>query len=136
MRRVVLLSLLPLVAVAAVVAVASWSLGAWAHTPDPEVDFSIGVDPTSKGGSDTDPSNDICSTNAVGPTKCNIPAQTFTVNFYLMRRYSPSVMISFNFVSPVFGVLISVLLLGEQLSGHVAAGVAAVGLGLFLITWR
>ncbi|MDA1117959.1 MAG: DMT family transporter [Proteobacteria bacterium] len=60
----------------------------------------------------------------------------FTVNFYLMRRYSPSVMISFNFVSPVAGVLLGMAILGERLSAGLLGGMALVALGLVLITRR
>lgn len=60
----------------------------------------------------------------------------FTVNFYLMRRYSPSVMISFNFVSPVAGVLLGVAILGEQLSAGLLGGMALVAFGLALIARR
>jgi drug/metabolite transporter (DMT)-like permease len=60
----------------------------------------------------------------------------FTVNFYLMRRYSPSVMISFNFVSPVAGVLLGVAILGERLSAGLLGGMALVALGLVLIARR
>lgn len=60
----------------------------------------------------------------------------FTVNFYLMRRYSPSVMISFNFVSPVAGVLLGVAILGERLSASLLGGMALVALGLALIARR
>jgi drug/metabolite transporter (DMT)-like permease len=60
----------------------------------------------------------------------------FTVNFYLIRRYTPSVMISFNFVSPVAGVLLGLLILGERLSLSLLAGMALVALGLALIARR
>jgi drug/metabolite transporter (DMT)-like permease len=60
----------------------------------------------------------------------------FTVNFYLMRRYPPSVMISFNFVAPVAGVLLGVAILGERLSAGLLGGMALVALGLVLITRR
>lgn len=60
----------------------------------------------------------------------------FTVNFYLMRRYSPSVMISFNFVAPVAGVLLGVAILGERLSAGLLGGMALVALGLALIARR
>jgi drug/metabolite transporter (DMT)-like permease len=60
----------------------------------------------------------------------------FTVNFYLMRRYSPSVMISFNFVSPVAGVLLGIAILGERLTPGLAGGMALVALGLALIARR
>ncbi len=60
----------------------------------------------------------------------------FTVNFYLIRRYTPSVMISFNFVSPVAGVLLGMLVLGERLSLSLLSGMALVALGLALIARR
>lgn len=60
----------------------------------------------------------------------------FTVNFTLIRRYTPSVMISFNFVSPVAGVLLGVLILGEQLSAGLLGGMVLVALGLALIARR
>jgi drug/metabolite transporter (DMT)-like permease len=60
----------------------------------------------------------------------------FTVNFYLIRKYTPSVMISFNFVSPVAGVLLGLLILGERLSLSLLAGMALVALGLALIARR
>ena len=60
----------------------------------------------------------------------------FTVNFTLMRRYSPSVMISFNFVAPVAGVLLGMAILGERLSASLAGGMALVAFGLALIARR
>lgn len=55
---------------------------------------------------------------------------------WLLRNYSPSVVTAFNFLAPVFGVLLSLLLLGEPIGWAVLAGGAAVGLGLFLIARR
>jgi len=52
---------------------------------------------------------------------------------YLMKRYSTSVITSFNFVSPISGVFLSVLLLGDQVTWHVLAGVVLVGTGLYLV---
>jgi len=60
----------------------------------------------------------------------------FTVNFYLIRRYTPSVMISFNFVSPVAGVLLGVAILGEHVSLGLLGGMVLVALGLVLIARR
>jgi drug/metabolite transporter (DMT)-like permease len=57
----------------------------------------------------------------------------FTVNFYLIRRYTPSVMISFNFVAPVAGVLLGVWLLGESVGAGLLGGMALVAAGLVLI---
>lgn len=60
----------------------------------------------------------------------------FTVNFYLMRRYSPSVMISFNFVAPVAGVLLGMAILGEKPTLGLLAGMVLVAIGLVLIARR
>ena len=57
----------------------------------------------------------------------------FMLLTYLMKRYSTSVITSFNFVSPISGVLLSVLLLGDQMTFHVLVGVALVGTGLYLV---
>ncbi|NIM27129.1 MAG: EamA family transporter [Gammaproteobacteria bacterium] len=60
----------------------------------------------------------------------------FSVSFYLMKRYAPSVIVSFNFVSPIAGVLLSAWLLGEAISAHLWAGMSLVAIGLFLIARR
>ena len=65
-----------------------------------------------------------------------IAGLAFTVNFTLMRRYSPSVMISFNFVSPVAGVLLGVAILGESVSVSLLGGMALVALGLVFVARR
>ena len=57
----------------------------------------------------------------------------FMVSFYLMKKYTPSVMMSFNFVAPVAGVLLSAWLLSERITVLLVAGMLLVGLGLFLI---
>lgn len=57
----------------------------------------------------------------------------FMVSAYLMKRYQPSVVVSFNFVSPISGVLLSMWLLAEPLTWHLVAGVITVGFGLYLI---
>jgi len=45
-------------------------------------------------------------------------------------------MISFNFVSPVAGVLLGVAILGERVSAGLLGGVALVALGLVLVARR
>lgn len=60
----------------------------------------------------------------------------FSVSFYLMKRYTPSVIVSFNFVSPIAGVLLSAWLLGDVITGHLWAGMLLVATGLFLIARR
>jgi drug/metabolite transporter (DMT)-like permease len=60
----------------------------------------------------------------------------FMVNTWLLKRYSPSVMISFGFISPISGVLLSALLLGDALTWDLAAGTALVGIGLIILARR
>ena len=60
----------------------------------------------------------------------------FLVFSYLMKRYSPSIVASFNFVSPLSGVLLSMLLLGDELTASIVFGVVFVGAGLYLIAGR
>ena len=57
----------------------------------------------------------------------------FTVSYHLMRRYTPSVMMSFNFVSPIAGVLFSAWLLGDRVGPLLLAGMALVAAGLYLV---
>ena len=60
----------------------------------------------------------------------------FSVSFYLMTRYTPSVIVSFNFVSPIAGVLLSAWLLGDVITGYLWAGLLLVAAGLYLIARR
>ena len=60
----------------------------------------------------------------------------FMVFSFLMKRYSPSVVSSFNFVSPISGVLVSMALLGDQLTAGIIFGVVFVGTGLYLAAAR
>jgi drug/metabolite transporter (DMT)-like permease len=60
----------------------------------------------------------------------------FSVSFYLMKRYAPSVIVSFNFISPIAGVLLSAWLLGDVITGHLWGGMLLVAVGLFLIARR
>jgi drug/metabolite transporter (DMT)-like permease len=60
----------------------------------------------------------------------------FTVNFTLIRRYTPSVIISFNFVAPVVGVLLAMAILGEHPTPGLLGGMLLVAAGLVLIARR
>ena len=57
----------------------------------------------------------------------------FPVSYHLMRRYTPSVMMSFNFVSPIAGVSFSAWLLGDRVGAPLLAGMALVAVGLYLV---
>jgi len=57
----------------------------------------------------------------------------FMVSFWLISRYPPSIMVSFGFISPVTGVLLSALLLNESLSWSVLLSVVLLAAGLVLV---
>ena len=57
----------------------------------------------------------------------------FMINTWMLKTYSPSVVVSFGFIAPLSGVAFSIWLLGEQFTWVVAIGVTCVGLGLLLI---
>ena len=58
----------------------------------------------------------------------------FMVISYLLGRYPPSLIASFNFVSPISGVLLSAMLLGEAITPAIVGGVACVGAGLYFVS--
>jgi drug/metabolite transporter (DMT)-like permease len=58
----------------------------------------------------------------------------FVVTAELMKRYTPSVMTGFGFISPLSGVLLSMWLLSESPGWAIYAGLAMVGGGLFVMT--
>ena len=60
----------------------------------------------------------------------------FTVSYHLMKRYTPSVMMSFNFVSPIAGVSFAAWLLGDRIGPFLLAGMALVAVGLYLVARR
>ena len=58
----------------------------------------------------------------------------FMVNTWLLKTYKPSVVVSFAFIAPLSGVMLSVWLLDEHITWVIAIGAACVGVGLILIT--
>jgi drug/metabolite transporter (DMT)-like permease len=58
----------------------------------------------------------------------------FMVISYLLSRYPPSVIASFNFVSPISGVLLSAVLLGDEVTPAILGGVLCVGAGLYFVS--
>ncbi|CAG7617801.1 DMT family transporter [Paenibacillus allorhizosphaerae] len=59
----------------------------------------------------------------------------FTVWFYLLRNGDPAKTSAFLFLVPLFGVLSSWLLLGEQVNRYVGLGGLLVCAGIFLVNW-
>ena len=47
----------------------------------------------------------------------------FMVTSYLMKNFRPSIMLSFNSIAPVSGVLLSIWLLDEPMTWHLIVGV-------------
>lgn len=60
----------------------------------------------------------------------------FSVWFYLLQNSDPARTSAFLFLVPLFGVLTSWLLLGEQVTWHVYAGGAMICFGIFMVNWR
>lgn len=57
----------------------------------------------------------------------------FMVSLWLISRYRPSVMVAFNFISPVTGVLLSAWLLNEAVGLMVIVGIVALTLGMIVV---
>lgn len=58
---------------------------------------------------------------------------SFLAWFWLMRHYLAARLSVFTFLTPIFGVLGGVLLLGEPLTPFFAAAAALVGAGIYLV---
>jgi drug/metabolite transporter (DMT)-like permease len=58
----------------------------------------------------------------------------FMISASLIRLYRPSLVTSFNFTTPLFAVLLSVVVLGEPLTAWLIAGLVTVALGVAVIT--
>lgn len=56
--------------------------------------------------------------------------------FKLIHRYSVSRLSVFTFLTPIFGVLSGVILLGEEFTISLRVGLPLVCLGIFLVNWR
>jgi len=55
--------------------------------------------------------------------------------FWLIKTYPASSVASFSFLSPVFGVLLGWLLLGEKIGPGAIAALGCVAVGLVMINW-
>lgn len=58
---------------------------------------------------------------------------SYTIWFWLVREYRASSLAAFSFLTPVFGVIAAHLLLGEPVTATLAASLALVGLGIWLV---
>lgn len=62
-----------------------------------------------------------------------IVGTTYIVWFWLVRRYPATGLASFIFLTPVFGVTCSGLILGEPLSVHIFVALALIAVGLIVV---
>lgn len=60
----------------------------------------------------------------------------FTIWFYLLSHSDPGKTSSFLFLVPIFSVICSWLLLGEQITWYVYVGGALTCVGVFLVNWQ
>lgn len=56
--------------------------------------------------------------------------------FKMIHKYSASRVTAFTFLTPVFGVLFGVLLLKEEFTLSLMAGLPLVSMGIFFVNWR
>ena len=59
----------------------------------------------------------------------------FSINLWLLKRYSPSAISMFYLSTPLFGVFSSWLILGEPLTGYLVAGASLVAAGIGLASF-
>lgn len=62
-----------------------------------------------------------------------VVAFTYLLWFWLMRRYPAPGLSSFAFLTPVWGVALGALLLGDELSWRIVAALVMIGLGLIVV---
>jgi drug/metabolite transporter (DMT)-like permease len=61
---------------------------------------------------------------------------TYFIWFKLIHGYSVSRLSAFTFLTPIFGVLAGVIILGEEFTGSLMAGLPLVCMGIFLVNWK
>ena len=58
---------------------------------------------------------------------------TFLAWFWLMRNYPASRLVSFNFLTPIFGVIAGSLILNEPITSKLLLTLVLVGSGIYLV---
>jgi drug/metabolite transporter (DMT)-like permease len=61
---------------------------------------------------------------------------TYFIWFKLIHIYSVSRLSAFTFFTPIFGVLSGTILLSEEFTFSLMAGLPMVSVGIFLVNWR
>ena len=78
-------------------------------------------------------SPDMVSIGALTFQTAYVVAITYVLWFWLMRRYPASSLASFTFLSPVFGVILSGLILGDPMSTRLIAALVLIAAGILLV---
>ena len=78
-------------------------------------------------------SPDMISIGALTFQTAYIVAITYVLWFWLIRRYPASSLATFTFLSPVFGVIFSGLILGDPMSFRLIAALALIAAGILLV---
>jgi drug/metabolite transporter (DMT)-like permease len=58
---------------------------------------------------------------------------SYIIWFWLVKTYAPTRVSAFSFLAPVFGVLAGIILLGEPFTPSLAAALALVAFGIYLV---
>jgi drug/metabolite transporter (DMT)-like permease len=61
---------------------------------------------------------------------------TYFIWFNLIHGYSVSRLSAFTFLTPIFGVLAGVIILGEEFTRSLMIGLPLVCIGIFLVNWK
>jgi drug/metabolite transporter (DMT)-like permease len=61
---------------------------------------------------------------------------SYFIWFKLIHNYSVSRLSAFTFFTPIFGVLFSILFLGEEFTFSLKVGLPMVSLGIFFVNWK
>ena len=78
-------------------------------------------------------SPDMVSIGALAFQTAYVVAITYVLWFWLIRRYPASSLATFTFLSPVFGVIFSGLILGDPMSFRLIAALALIAAGILLV---
>ncbi len=78
-------------------------------------------------------SPDAVSVGALAFQSAYIVAITYVVWFWLMRHYPASSLATFTFLSPVLGVILSGLILGDPMSSRLIAALVLIAAGILLV---
>jgi len=78
-------------------------------------------------------SPDMISIGALTFQTAYVVAITYVLWFWLIRRYPASSLATFTFLSPVFGVIFSGLILGDPMSFRLIAALALIAAGILLV---